>query len=95
MYQAPVDDMKFVLRHLVGLDRVAALDGDGVASGFVGDLVKAFERIPREPLLYALRHFGLEPSFVDAWARFLDGVERMPLLAGNPSLVDNTPCLRA
>ena len=32
MYQAPVDDMKFVLRHLVGLDRVAALDGYDMVS---------------------------------------------------------------
>ena len=27
MYQAPVEDMKFVLRNLVGLDEVAALNG--------------------------------------------------------------------
>jgi alkylation response protein AidB-like acyl-CoA dehydrogenase len=38
MYQAPVDDMKFVLRHLVGLDGVAALDGMDMVSD---DLVEA------------------------------------------------------
>ena len=38
MYQAPVDDMKFVLRHLVGLDGVAALDGMEMVSD---DLVEA------------------------------------------------------
>ena len=38
MYQAPVDDMKFVLRHLVGLDGVAALDGMDMVSE---DLVEA------------------------------------------------------
>ena len=38
MYQAPVDDMKFVLRHLVGLDDVAALDGMDMVSD---DLVEA------------------------------------------------------
>ena len=38
MYQAPVDDMKFVLRHLVGLDGVAALDGMEMVSE---DLVEA------------------------------------------------------
>ena len=39
MYQAPVDDMKFVLRHLVGLDRVAALDGYDMVSEDLVDAV--------------------------------------------------------
>ena len=39
MYQAPVDDMKFVLRHLVGLDRVAALDGYEMVSEDLVDAV--------------------------------------------------------
>ena len=39
MYQAPVDDMKFVLRHLVGLDRVAALDGHDMVSEDLVDAV--------------------------------------------------------
>ena len=39
MYQAPVDDMKFVLRHLVGLDRVASLDGYDMVSEDLVDAV--------------------------------------------------------
>ena len=39
MYQAPVDDMKFVLRHLVGLDGVAALDGMEMVSDDLVDAV--------------------------------------------------------
>ena len=39
MYQAPVDDMKFVLRHLVGLDRVAALAGYDMVSEDLVDAV--------------------------------------------------------
>ena len=39
MYQAPVDDMKFVLRHLVGLDRVAELDGYDMVSEDLVDAV--------------------------------------------------------
>ena len=38
MYQAPVEDMKFVLRNLVGLDEVAALNGMDMVSD---DLVEA------------------------------------------------------
>ena len=38
MYQAPVDDMKFVLRHLIGLESVAAMDGMDMVSE---DLVEA------------------------------------------------------
>ena len=39
MYQAPVDDMKFVLRHLVGIDRVADLDGYDMVSEDLVDAV--------------------------------------------------------
>ena len=47
MYQAPVDDMKFVLRHLVGLDRVAALDGYDMVSEDLVDAVQC--RHPVQP----------------------------------------------
>ena len=39
MYQAPVDDMKFVLRHLVGIDRVADMDGYDMVSEDLVDAV--------------------------------------------------------
>ena len=39
MYQAPLDDMKFVLRHLVGIDRVAAMPGYDMVSDDLVDAV--------------------------------------------------------
>ena len=39
MYQAPVEDMKFVLRNLVGIHGVAALDGMDMVSEDLVDAV--------------------------------------------------------
>jgi acyl-CoA dehydrogenase len=39
MYQAPVEDMKFALRYLVGLDRVAAISGMDMVSEDLVDAV--------------------------------------------------------
>ena len=58
MYQAPVDDMKFVLRHLVGLDRVAALDGyDMVSEDLVDAVLDEAGKLPGE-VIAPLNHAG-------------------------------------
>lgn len=46
------------------------------ASGFVADLVKAFNTLPRLPVLHTARLFGVEHSTVTGWAGALAGVRR-------------------
>ncbi|MEC8806926.1 MAG: acyl-CoA dehydrogenase N-terminal domain-containing protein, partial [Pseudomonadota bacterium] len=58
MYQAPVDDMKFVLRHLVGLDTVAAMDGmDMVSEDLVDAVLEEAGKLAGE-VIAPLNHAG-------------------------------------
>ena len=87
MYQAPVDDMKFVLRHLVGLDRVAALDGyDMVSEDLVDAVLDEAGKLAGE-VIAPLNHAGdmagsvrnadgsvtTPNGFSDAWKAMSEG----------------------
>ena len=87
MYQAPVDDMKFVLRHLVGLDSVAGLDGmDMVSEDLVEAVLEEAGKLAGE-VIAPLNHTGdmtgavrnddgtvtTPNGFADAWAAMADG----------------------
>ena len=87
MYQAPVDDMKFVLRHLVGLDRVAALDGyDMVSEDLVDAVLDEAGKLAGE-VIAPLNHAGdmagsvrnadgsvtTPDGFSDAWKAMSEG----------------------
>ena len=84
MYQAPLDDMKFVLRHLVGIDRVAAMPGyDMVSHDLVDAVLDEAGKLAGE-VLAPLNHSGdmtgsvrnedgsvtTPPGFRDAWQVF-------------------------
>ena len=87
MYQAPVDDMKFVLRHLVGLDGVAALDGmEMVSDDLVDAVLDEAGKLAGEviaPLNHAgdvagsIRHddgrVSTPAGFADAWKAMSEG----------------------
>jgi len=87
MYQAPLDDMKFVLRHLVGIDRVAAMPGyDMVSDDLVDAVLDEAGKLAGE-VLAPLNHSGdmtgsvrnadgsvtTPPGFCDAWAAMAAG----------------------
>ena len=87
MYQAPLDDMKFVLRHLVGIDRVAAMPGyDMVSDDLVDAVLDEAGKLAGE-VLAPLNHSGdmtgsvrnedgsvtTPPGFRDAWAAMAEG----------------------
>jgi len=87
MYQAPVDDMKFVLRHLVGIDRVAAMDGyDMVSEDLVDAVLDEAGKLAGE-VIAPLNHAGdmagsvrntdgsvtTPDGFRDAWKAMSEG----------------------
>ena len=87
MYQPPVEDMKFVLRHLVGLDRVAALDGyDMVSEDLVDAVLDEAGKLAGE-VIAPLNHAGdmagsvrnadgsvtTPDGFSDAWKAMSEG----------------------
>ena len=51
-------------------------------AGFVTDLKKAFESLPREPLKWMARHFGLPIQAINLWFEFLDKTERYFVVQG-------------
>ena len=58
MYQAPVEDMKFTLRYLVGLDRVAAIPGmDMVSEDLVDAVLEEAGKLAGD-VLAPLNHAG-------------------------------------
>ena len=62
MYQAPVDDMKFTLRYLVGLDRVAAIPGmDMVSEDLVDAVLEEAGKLAGD-VLAPLNHAGTWPG---------------------------------
>ena len=87
MYQAPVDDMKFVLRHLVGIDRVADMDGyDMVSEDLVDAVLDEAGKLAGE-VIAPLNHAGdmagsvrnadgsvtTPDGFRDAWKAMSEG----------------------
>eukprot|EP00435_Cladocopium_sp_Y103_P046384 s1371_g13.t1 len=53
--------------------------------GFVTDLRKAFESLPREPIFEIARHLGLPHAPLQLWEAFLAATERMFLVGGEIS----------
>ena len=87
MYQAPVEDMKFVLRNLVGLDEVAALNGmDMVSDDLVEAVLEEASKLAGD-IIAPLNHAGdmagsvrhedgtvtTPTGFADAWKAMSDG----------------------
>eukprot|EP00438_Fugacium_kawagutii_P027093 Skav203913 [mRNA] locus=scaffold228:169390:172464:- [translate_table: standard] len=54
-------------------------------TGAVGDLVKAFNLIPRTPIFCAARKLGIATNFLDAWSRAISSVRRRFFIADQPS----------
>ena len=61
--------------HIQTMVEVGLLLGEGV-HGVVGDLVKAFNLIPRAPCWLMMRLLGLPDSLLDCWKTFLAMLER-------------------
>ena len=87
MYQAPVEDMKFVLRNLVELDEVAALNGmDMVSDDLVEAVLEEASKLAGD-IIAPLNHAGdmagsvrhedgtvtTPAGFADAWKAMSDG----------------------
>ena len=87
MYQAPVEDIKFTLRYLVGLDRVAAIPGmDMVSEDLVDAVLEEAGKLAGD-VLAPLNHAGdmagsrrnddgtvsVPDGFADAWRAMAEG----------------------
>jgi alkylation response protein AidB-like acyl-CoA dehydrogenase len=87
MYQAPVEDIKFVLRNLVGLDEVAALNGMDIVSDDLVDAVLEEASKLAGDVIAPLNHAGdiagsvrqedgtvtTPKGFADAWKAMSEG----------------------
>ncbi len=72
-YTAPIDDMRFVLEDMVGLQGLAALDGlDSLSGDFVAQVLDEAGRFAGEVLA------PLNKSGDEQGARLINGVVRMP-----------------
>ena len=56
-----------------------------VLHGFVSDIRKAFESLPRHPILEIARHLGLPEKPLGLWENFLEETERRFLVQGEVS----------
>ena len=63
---------------------LASVNGEDLM-GFSTDLVAAFNTLPRKPVFHAATKLGMPPQLVNAWGRFLDGLERFFSVNGNLS----------
>ena len=87
MYQAPIEDMKFTLRYLVGLDRFAAIHGmDMVSEDLVDAVLEEAGKLAGD-VLAPLNHAGdmagsrrnddgtvtVPDGFADAWKAMAEG----------------------
>ena len=59
-----------------------ALSGQRPLGGFSVDITKAFNQLPRPPIVMLLKKLRVPPELVDFWHQFLQASERLPLLAG-------------
>ena len=53
-----------------------SLQGDCPLSGFSSDVVKAFNNLPRIPIMKVARHIGIPSRLLCPWQGFLDSVQR-------------------
>ena len=53
--------------------------------GFVSDIKKAFESLPRQPLQWLANHLGLPKKAVSLWFKFLEETERYFVVQGQVS----------
>ena len=60
--------------------------------GFCTDLVKAFNALPRCPLLQTLAQLGVPQWLTSAWRQFLQGVERRFIVRGMVSAAVRSVC---
>ena len=61
--------------HVQTLIEVQIMHGEEL-HGAVGDLVKAFNLLPRLPIFHMMSLVGIEDSFLDCWRRFQAGLSR-------------------
>ena len=54
----------------------SAISSSTPACGVVGDLVKAYNTLPRKPVWDFLQLLGIHPSFLQCWQRHLSGLQR-------------------
>ena len=54
----------------------------GQLNGFITDIQKAFENIPRQPVRELSLHLGINEEVVDTWFRFLEKMERYFMVLG-------------
>ena len=66
---------------LQGIIELGILQGQEYV-GFVTDLRKAFESLPREPIWFLAKHLGLPERVIDLWEHFLSTTERRFLVDG-------------
>ena len=66
---------------LQGIIELGLLEGEGYV-GFVTDLKKAFETLPRFPIWQLAKHLGLPEPVILLWARFLEVTDRRFLVEG-------------
>ena len=63
----------------------AGMQQKEVYTGFITDLKKAFECLPREPIKWLAFHFGLPRKAVSLWFKFLECTERFFVVQGEIS----------
>eukprot|EP00435_Cladocopium_sp_Y103_P028919 s1865_g7.t1 len=66
---------------LQAIIELGVMEGSHYA-GFVTDLKKAFESLPRAPIWFLAKHLGLPGKIVDLWAHFLSVTERRFIVEG-------------
>lgn len=84
-YQAPLDDMMFLMNHVVGLDEIARLPGYeeatpetvtavlGEAARFFSEVLAPLNRVgDRQPARWRDGRVETPPGFVDAWQQYRD-----------------------
>ena len=57
----------------------------GQLNGFITDIQKAFENIPRQPIRELSLHLGINEEVVETWFHFLEKMERFFLVQGEVS----------
>ena len=66
--------------HYVQMQVELGLQQQHPLSGVISDVKKAFESVPRDPLIQVCLHLGLPPNVLKPWKRFLDSFQRRFLL---------------
>ena len=68
----------------------AALSDGKIACGIVGDLVKAYNTLPREPVWHFLQLLGIPSQFIHCWRQHLQGLQRRFVVRNSCSEVAST-----